>query len=125
MEFAGSANTYLVLQAVSYHQLRLIFESRSDDGAYSTLRNAILFPENDDYVIKKKLNYSTISLWTGLDKETVRRACKNLEKRHVLKVHSTSGIELDLNGGLGAQLLNLHEKVKPLLVKFLSKATRG
>ena len=124
MEGTGSANTYLVMQAISYHQLRLVYESKNGDGSYSTMLDAYLSREDTKFNVRKKLNYSTISLWTGLDKETVRRSCKNLEKQNILRIRPGTGIELNLDGGVGMALVELHEKVKPLVSRFLSKATR-
>ena len=125
MEGVGSANTYLIMQAVSYHQLRLVYEMRKGDASYSSMVDAYLTHKSVNYNLKKKLNYSTISQWTGLDKETVRRACKNLEKQNVLTIRPDSGIELNLESGVGQKLVALHEKVKPLVTRFLSKAVRG
>ena len=125
MKFAGSANTYLVLQAISYHQLRLIYEIKNGDGTYSSMKNGILFPASAEPKLKKSLNYSTISNWTGLDKETVRRACKTLETKGILNIDSETGIALNLDDGKGASIVDVHEKVKPLMTKFLSKVSRS
>ena len=122
LQIAGSANMYLVFQAVSYHYVRLIFEANSGDGSYQNVKEGFLYPDKFASGITKKLNYSTISEWTGLDKETVRRSCKKAQAQNWIKITEESGITLNIEGGAGEPFVNIHEQVRPLVEKFVKKS---
>ena len=121
---AGSANMCLVLQAVGYHYLRLIFEANNSNVSYQDARESFLFPDKFVIVPNKKLNYSTISDWTGLDKETVRRSCKKAQAENWIKIDKQNGISVNIESGGGANLLSVHEQVRPMVENFVKKSSK-
>ena len=122
LQIAGSANMYLVLQAVNYHYVRLVFEANNGDGSYQNMKEGYLYPDKFASGVTKKLNYSTISEWTGLDKETVRRICKKAETQKWLKINDESGITLNIAGGAGEPFVAVHEQVRPLVERFVKRS---
>ena len=122
LQATGSANMYLVLQAVNYHYVRLVFEANNGDGSYQNMKEGFLCPNKFASGVTKKLNYSTISEWTGLDKETVRRTCKKAQAQNWIKINAESGITLNIEGGAGEPFVALHEQIRPLVERFINKS---
>ena len=122
LQTAGSANMYLVFQAITYHHLRLVFEANNGDGSYQNMQDGFLYPDKFSNGITKKLNYSTISEWTGLDKETVRRTCKKAQTQNWIKIDAESGITVNIEGGAGEPFVALHERVRPLVERFVKRS---
>ena len=90
-------------------------------------RSVILLVEHNKsgsvgFILNKKLNYSTISEWTGLDKETVRRTCKKAQTQNWIKINAESGITINIEGGAGEPFVALHEQVRPLVERFVKKS---
>ena len=122
LQTTGSANMYLVLQAINYHFLRLVFENNNGDGSYQNMKEGFLSPDKFGSGITKKLNYSTISEWTGLDKETVRRTCKKAQTQNWIRINAESGITIDVGVGGGEPFVAIHEQVRPLVERFVRKS---
>ena len=122
LQATGSANMYLVLQAVNYHYVRLVFETNNGDGSYQNIKEGFLCPNKFAGGVTKKLNYSTISEWTGLDKETVRRTCKKAQAQNWIKINAESGITLNIEGGAGEPFVALHEQIRPLVERFVNRS---
>lgn len=122
LQATGSANMYLVLQAVNYHYVRLVFEANNGDGSYQNIKEGFLCPDKFAGGVTKKLNYSTISEWTGLDKETVRRTCKKAQAQNWIKINAESGITINIEGGAGEPFVALHEQIRPLVERFVNKS---
>ena len=121
LQATGSANMYLVLQAVNYHYVRLVFEVNNGDGSYQNIKEGFLCPDKFAGGVTKKLNYSTISEWTGLDKETVRRTCKKAQAQNWIKINAESGITINIEGGAGEPFVALHEQIRPLVERFVNR----
>ena len=122
LQATGSANMYLVLQAVNYHYVRLVFEANNGDGSYQNIKEGFLCPDKFAGGVTKKLNYSTISEWTGLDKETVRRTCKKAQAQNWIKINAESGITINIEGGAGEPFVALHEQIRPLVERFVNRS---
>ena len=122
LQTCGSANMYLVLQAVNYHYIRLVFEANNGDGSYQKIKEGFLCPDKFASGITKKLNFSTISEWTGLDKETVRRTCKKAQNQNWVKMNTESGITINIEGGAGEPFVALHEQIRPLVERFVNRS---
>lgn len=122
LQISGSANMYLVLQAVNYHCVRLLFEANNGDGSYQSIKEGYLYPDKFATGITKKLNFSTISEWTGLDKETVRRTCKKAQNQNWIKMDTESGITINIEGGAGEPFVALHERIRPLVERFVKRS---
>lgn len=122
LQTCGSANMYLVLQAVNYHYVRLVFEANNGDGSYQKIKEGFLCPDKFASGITKKLNFSTISEWTGLDKETVRRTCKKAQTQNWIKINAESGITINIEGGAGEPFVALHEQIRPLVERFVNRS---
>ena len=122
LQIAGSANMYLELRAINYNYLRLVFEANNGDGRYQNIIDGFLSKDKFAAGVTKKLNYSTISEWTGLDKETVRRTCKKAQTQNWIKINAESGITINIEGGAGEPFVALHEQVRPLVERFVKKS---
>ena len=87
----GSANSYLVLQVIAWHNF-LVLTKSFDKQDRNSLVNKWL--DNDGFKVNKYiLTYTLISELTGLHLETVRRHVKRLEKLEWVKYTKEKGVE--------------------------------
>ena len=91
----GNLSTYLVLKVVIYHYFHLMREIGTEVESCCPFDG--LFPENfenlnADFSLTKRINYSVIANFTGLDKETVRRIIIKLVKKKWLELDSNKKI---------------------------------
>ena len=91
LRVAGSANAYLVLQVVCWHQLLLVSEDVEDTSYDATIEGWIAL-SNKPVGKGKKLTYALIAELTGLDKETVRRNVKALVDRGFVTADRKLGV---------------------------------
>ena len=91
----GSANSYLVLQVIAWHNF-LVLTKSFDKQDRNSLVNKWL--DNDGFKVNKYiLTYTLISELTGLHLETVRRHVKRLEKLEWVKYTKEKGVEYFAN----------------------------
>ncbi|MBU75257.1 MAG: hypothetical protein CMM73_06105 [Rhodospirillaceae bacterium] len=123
LALAGSANAYLVLQVICWHQLLNIGETLNDVSFETTIdqwyEQSGTHPPHP-----KRLTYSLIAELTGLDKETVRRNVKAHEARGWVTTSRERGICFSANNELNSQLIELNRLERELLAKFTSVLTR-
>ena len=91
----GNLSTYLVLKVVIYHYFHLMKEKGTEVESCCPFDE--LLPENfdklnTDFNLTKRINYSVIANFTGLDKETVRRIIAKLIKKEWLELDSDKKI---------------------------------
>jgi len=91
LKFAGSANAYLVLQVICWHHLLLVTEDQPDSSYEATI-DSWFASQTGMTTSNKKLTYALISELTGLDKETVRRNVKMLEKGGFVSADRKHGV---------------------------------
>lgn len=117
LQFAGTANAYLVLQVICWHQLLNVGEGLADASFDSTIEQWRLQSQTEQ-AHDKKLTYALISELTGLDKETVRRNVKALETTGWVKTSRTGGICFSASEEMNAQLIELNMVERELVGKF-------
>ena len=117
LQFAGTANAYLVLQVICWHQLLNVGEELADTSFDSTIEQWYLHSEATQ-THDKKLTYALISELTGLDKETVRRNVKALETSGWVTTSRTGGICFSASEEMNAQLIELNMVERELVGKF-------
>lgn len=91
----GNLSTYLVLRVTIYHYFHLMKETDIEVEGCCPFDN--LLPENfekfsDNFNLTKRINYSAIANFTGLDKETVRRIVAKLVKKEWLVLDAQNKI---------------------------------
>ena len=91
LRVAGSANAYLVLQVICWHQLLLVSEDLEDPSYDATIEGWIAL-SHEPAGKGKKLTYALIAELTGLDKETVRRNVKALVARGFVTADRKRGV---------------------------------
>jgi len=123
LAFAGSANAYLVLQVICWHQLLNIGETL-DDVSYDKTIDQWYEQSGTNHPHPKRLTYSLIAELTGLDKETVRRNVKSHEARGWVTTSREKGICFSADEKLNSQLVELNNFERELLAKFISVLTR-
>lgn len=123
LAFAGSANAYLVLQVICWHQLLNIGETL-DDVSFETTKDQWYEQSGTNPPKPKKLTYSLIADLTGLDKETVRRNVKAHEARGWVTTSREKGICFSADEKMNSQLIELNNLERELLAKFTSVLTR-
>ena len=91
----GSANSYLVLQVIAWHNFLVVTKSFNKKDRNSLINKWL---ENDGFKVNKYiLTYTLISELTGLHLETVRRHVKRLEKLEGVKYTKEKGVEYFAN----------------------------
>ena len=95
IEMFGNLSTYLVLRVTIYHYFHLMKEIDTEIEGCCPFDN--LLPENfekfsDNFNLTKRINYSAIANFTGLDKETVRRIVAKLVKKEWLVLDAQNKI---------------------------------
>tara|TARA_B100000073_G_scaffold318945_1_gene297458 strand:- start:330 stop:818 length:489 start_codon:yes stop_codon:yes gene_type:complete len=91
----GSANSYLVLQVIAWHNFLVVTKSFNKKDRDSLVNKWL---ENDGFKVNKYiLTYTLISELTGLHLETVRRHVKKLEKLEWVKYTKEKGVEYFAN----------------------------
>ena len=81
----GSANSYLVLQVIAWHNFLIVTNSFNKLDRTSLVKNWLKENESN-HSNKYILTYTLISELAGLHLETVRRHVKRLEKLNWVKV---------------------------------------
>ena len=119
LAFAGSANAYLVLQVICWHQLLNIGETL-DDVSFEKTKDQWYEQSGTNPPQPKRLTYSLIAEVTGLDKETVRRNVKAHEARGWVTTSREKGICFSANDEMNSQLFELNKLERELLAKFTS-----
>ena len=118
LKFAGSANAYLVLQVVCWHHLLLVTENQAGSSYEATIDNWFA-SQTGITSSNKKLTYALISDLTGLDKETVRRNVKMLERDGFLSADRKTGVMFTPTPENNDRLVNdLNVKIMALVKHF-------
>ena len=124
----GNLSTYLVLKVVIYHHFHLMKESGIEveaccpfDGAHPDIFKKI----NDNFHLTKRINYSVISNFTGLNKETVRRIIGKLVKNEWLELDSNNKIIFNPSIDKKEQLTQLNEFEVNSLNLFVRRLHNG
>ena len=123
LAFAGSANAYLVLQVICWHQLLNIGETL-DDVSYDTTIDQWYEQSGTNPPHPKRLTYSLIAELTGLDKEPVRRNDTAHAARGWVPTSREQGICFSADEKMNSQLIELNNLERELLAKFTSVLTR-
>jgi len=124
LKFAGSANAYLVLQVVCWHHLLLVTEDQPG-SSYEVTVDSWFASQTGVTASNKKLTYALISDLTGLDKETVRRNVKMLEKRAFVSADRKTGVMFTLTPENNDRLVNdLNVKEVGLVKHFAGTLAR-
>ena len=91
----GSANSYLVLQVIAWHNFLIVTKSFNKKDRASLVNKWLKTnnSKNNKYI----LTYTLISELTGLHLETVRRHVKRLEKLEWVKYSKDNGVEYSAN----------------------------
>ena len=124
LKFAGSANAYLVLQVVCWHHLLLVTEDQAGSSYEATIDNWFA-SQTGITSSNKKLTYALISDLTGLDKETVRRNVKMLERDGFLSADRKTGVMFTPTPENNDRLVNdLNVKIMELVKHFVGTLSR-
>ena len=124
LKFAGSANAYLVLQVVCWHHFLLVTEDQVGNSYEATI-DSWFASQTGMTTSNKKLTYALISDLTGLDKETVRRNVKMLEKRGFVSADRKNGVMFTPTPENNDRLVNdLNVKIMDLLKHFAGTLAR-
>ena len=120
----GNLSTYLVLKVVIYHHFHLMKEAGTEveaccpfDGADHVISKKL----DDGFELTKRINYSVISNFTGLDKETVRRIVKKLVKKEWVELDSKNKILFNPSIDNKEQLTQLNKFEVNSLNDFVSR----
>ena len=124
LKFAGSANAYLVLQVVCWHHLLLVTEDQASSSYEATI-DSWFASQTGITSSNKKLTYALISDLTGLDKETVRRNVKMLERDGFLSADRKTGVMFTPTPENNDRLVNdLNVKIMELVKHFVGTLSR-
>ena len=124
LKFAGSANAYLVLQVVCWHHLLLVTEDQAGSSYEATI-DSWFASQTSVKASNKKLTYALISDLTGLDKETVRRNVKMLEKQGFVSADRKTGVMFTPTPENNDRLVNdLNVKIIDLVKHFAGTLAR-
>ena len=124
LKFAGSANAYLVLQVVCWHHLLLVTEDQAGSSYEATI-DSWFASQTGITSSNKKLTYALISDLTGLDKETVRRNVKMLERDGFLSADRKTGVMFTPTPENNDRLVNdLNVKIMELVKHFVGTLSR-
>ena len=113
----GSANTYLVIQVIAWHNFLIVTNSFNKKDRASLVNKWLDSEKSDNKYI---LTYTLISELTGLHLETVRRHVKKLETLKWVRYSKDAGVEYyasDENNKVLAEEFN--PKETNLVVNFL------
>jgi len=113
----GSANTYLVMQVIAWHNFLIVTNSFNKKDRTSLVNKWLDAEKSDNKYI---LTYTLISELTGLHLETVRRHVKKLETLKWVRYTKDSGVEYsasDENNKVLAEEFN--PKETNLVLNFL------
>ncbi|MEC8099889.1 MAG: replication/maintenance protein RepL [Pseudomonadota bacterium] len=124
VQMTGSANSYLVLQVIAWHNLLIVTNSFNKFDRSSLVKNWL--KENvSNYSYKYILTYTLISELTGLHLETVRRHVKKLEKLNWVKYTKKNGVEFHANEENNKFLTEVfNPKETKLVLSFLENVAR-
>ncbi len=92
----GSANSYLVLQVIAWHNFLIVTNSFNVRDRTSLAKNWLKKNESN-HSNKYILTYTLISELAGLHLETVRRHVKRLEKLNWVRYSRKNGVEFHAN----------------------------
>ena len=113
----GSANTYLVIQVIAWHNFLIVTNSFNKKDRTSLVNKWLDTEKGDNRYI---LTYTLISELTGLHLETVRRHVKKLETLKWVRYSKATGVEYyasDENNKVLAEEFN--PKETNLVLNFL------
>ena len=113
----GSANTYLVMQVIAWHNFLIVTNSFNKKDRTSLVIKWLDTEKSDNKYI---LTYTLISELTGLHLETVRRHVKKLETLKWVRYSKDAGVEYyasDENNKVLAEEFN--PKETNLVLNFL------
>ncbi len=113
----GSANTYLVIQVIAWHNFLIVTKSFNKKDRTSLVNKWLDAEKSDNKYI---LTYTLISELTGLHLETVRRHVKKLETLKWVRYSKDTGVEYsasDENNKVLAEEFN--PKETNLVLNFL------
>ncbi len=124
VQMTGSANSYLVLQVVAWHNFLIVTNSFNERDRTSLVKNWL--KENvSNHSNKYVLTYTLISELTGLHLETVRRHVKRLEKLNWVRYTKENGVEFHANEENNKILTeNFNPKETKLVLSFLENVAK-
>ena len=122
----GSANTYLVMQVIAWHNFLIVTNSFNKKDRTSLVIKWLDTEKSDNKYI---LTYTLISELTGLHLETVRRHVKKLETLKWVRYSKDAGVEYyasDENNKVLAEEFNPKETNLVLnFLEFIDKIKDG
>ena len=124
IQMTGSANSYLVLQVIAWHNFLIITNSFNERDRTSLVKNWLkdnVFNHSNKYI----LTYTLISELSGLHLETVRRHVKRLEKLNWVRYTRKNGVEFHANEENNKFLTEVfNPKETKLVLSFLENVIR-
>ena len=123
VKLLGSANSYLVLQVIAWHNFLLITDSIKEHDRDKIVEKWL--KKSSKRKKKYILTYTLISELTGLPLETVRRHVKKLTKKKWVKYSKKTGVEFDASEENNKKLTdNFNNKETNLVLDFLEYINR-
>ena len=123
VKLLGSANSYLVLQVIAWHNFLLITDSIKEHNRDKIVEKWL--KKSSKRKKKYILTYTLISELTGLPLETVRRHVKKLTKKKWVKYSKKTGVEFDASKENNKKLTdNFNNKETNLVLDFLEYINR-
>ena len=120
----GSANSYLVLQVIAWHNFLIVTNSFNVRDRTSLAKNWLKKNESN-HSNKYILTYTLISELAGLHLETVRRHVKRLEKLNWVRYSRKNGVEFHANEENNKFLTEVfNPKETKLVLSFLENVIR-
>ena len=120
----GSANSYLVLQVIAWHNFLIVTNSFNESDRISLVKNWLKKNESN-HSNKYRLTYTLISELAGLHLETVRRHVKRLEKLNWVRYSRKNGVEFHANEENNKFLTEVfNPKETKLVLSFLENVAR-
>ena len=120
----GSANSYLVLQVIAWHNFLIVTNSFNERDRTSLVKNWLKKNESN-HSNKYILTYTLISELAGLHLETVRRHVKRLEKLNWVRYSRKNGVEFHANEENNKFLTEVfNPKETKLVLSFLENVIR-
>ena len=120
----GSANSYLVLQVIAWHNFLIVTNSFNESDRTSLVKNWLKKNESN-HSNKYRLTYTLISELAGLHLETVRRHVKRLEKLNWVRYSRKNGVEFHANEENNKFLTEVfNPKETKLVLNFLENVAK-
>ena len=121
MEYFGNANNTFILQTVAWHNLHVLQKTEKNQNYGSLVEQWGEAFLKFDGSIPDKLSILAISEISGLDKETTRRAVKNLVEGGWLIYSPSNGVEYSPTEKNNQLMIKFNEIVEiPTFLKLAS-----